>query len=184
MVMRPTRRQMLAGLGAALATGAYAEAPLRSYRPIARVSPRAALDSIVARAGISGQVGVALGDPATGEVLETYNAAAPLPPASVTKAVTALYALETLGPDHRFTTRVLAQGTLQGSILDGHLILAGGGDPNLDTDEMARLVDATYAAGLREVRGDFLVWMALCPRLTRSTPRNCRMLAITRHLAG
>jgi D-alanyl-D-alanine carboxypeptidase/D-alanyl-D-alanine-endopeptidase (penicillin-binding protein 4) len=165
-----TRRQVLAGIGATLGTAAHAEAPLRSYRPIVRVSPRAALDGIVARAGISGQVGVALGDPATGEVLETYNAAVLLPPASVTKAVTALYALETLGADHRFTTRVLAQGTLRDGILDGHLIIVGGGDPDLGTDEMARLVDATHASGLREVRGDFLVWDGALPTLDQIDP--------------
>ena len=168
--MRLTRRQMLAGLGATLGTTAHAEAPLRSYRPVARVSPRNALGALVDRAGLSGQIGVALGDPATGAVLESYRADIMLPPASVTKAVTALYALESLGAEHRFTTRVLAQGTLIDGILHGNLILAGGGDPNLLTDEMARLADATHAAGLREVTGDVLIWDAALPYIDQIDP--------------
>nr|WP_311135576.1 D-alanyl-D-alanine carboxypeptidase/D-alanyl-D-alanine-endopeptidase [Yoonia vestfoldensis] len=168
--MRLTRRQMLAGTIASVATGAHADVPLRSYRPVARTAPRDALEGIIARAGLAGQIGVVLGDPATGAVLESYNASASLPPASVTKAVTALYALETLGADHRFTTRVLAQGALRDGILDGNLILAGGGDPNLVTDDLARLVDALHAAGLREVTGAFLIWDGALPHLDQIDP--------------
>ncbi len=111
-----------------------------------------------------------LGDPVTGAVLESYNAGVVLPPASVTKAVTALYALEALGAGHRFMTRVLAQGTLQDGILNGNLILAGGGDPNLVTDELAQLVDAVHAAGLREVTGAFLIWDGALPYLDQIDP--------------
>ncbi|WP_322890191.1 MULTISPECIES: D-alanyl-D-alanine carboxypeptidase/D-alanyl-D-alanine-endopeptidase [unclassified Yoonia] len=168
--MRLNRRQMLAGAIATLGTSAGAEAPLRSYRPVARTAPRDALEGIIARAGLAGQVGVVLGDPATGRVLESYNARTSLPPASVTKAVTAVYALETLGAGHLFTTRVLAQGALNGGILEGNLILAGGGDPDLVTDNLADLVQTLHAAGLREVRGDFLIWDAALPKVDQIDP--------------
>jgi D-alanyl-D-alanine carboxypeptidase/D-alanyl-D-alanine-endopeptidase (penicillin-binding protein 4) len=51
-----------------------------------------------------------------------------LPPASVAKALTSLYALDTLGADHRFQTRVMATGSVIGGVLKGDLILVGGGD--------------------------------------------------------
>ena len=165
-----SRRQMLAGAMASLGSAAMADAPMWSYRPVARTAPREALDGIIARAGLTGQVGVVLGDPATGEVLESHSPATALPPASVTKAITALYALETLGADHRFITRVLAQGDIRDGILDGHLILAGGGDPDLTTDQLADLAQAVQATGLREVKGDFLIWDAALPRLDQIDP--------------
>ncbi|MCP6237338.1 D-alanyl-D-alanine carboxypeptidase, partial [Klebsiella pneumoniae] len=65
-----------------------------------------------------------------------------LPPASVAKALTALYALETLGEDHRFETRLLATAPVVAGRIDGDLILAGGGDPELSTDRLAELARA------------------------------------------
>lgn len=46
-------------------------------------------------------------------------------PASTTKLLTAAAALEALGPDHRFTTRVVAGGNRH------RIVLVGGGDPYL-----------------------------------------------------
>jgi D-alanyl-D-alanine carboxypeptidase/D-alanyl-D-alanine-endopeptidase (penicillin-binding protein 4) len=46
-------------------------------------------------------------------------------PASTTKLLTAAAALEALGPDHRFTTRVVAGGKAR------RIVLVGGGDPYL-----------------------------------------------------
>ena len=107
--------------------------------------------------GFSGDVGWAVSDVKTGLPLEAVGGDRRLPPASVAKALTTLYALETLGPDHRFTTRILGAGTLSNGRLDGDLILSGGGDPFLDTDALADLASKLKAAGVHEVRGDFYV---------------------------
>ncbi|HEY9241172.1 MAG TPA: D-alanyl-D-alanine carboxypeptidase/D-alanyl-D-alanine-endopeptidase, partial [Streptosporangiaceae bacterium] len=53
------------------------------------------------------------------------GAATMLPPASTAKLTTAVAALDTLGPDARFTTRVTTGAT------PGSIILVGGGDPTL-----------------------------------------------------
>jgi D-alanyl-D-alanine carboxypeptidase/D-alanyl-D-alanine-endopeptidase (penicillin-binding protein 4) len=45
-----------------------------------------------------------------GTVVDSYDADLALPPASVAKALTALYALEFLGADHRFVTRLSLRG--------------------------------------------------------------------------
>ncbi len=99
-----------------------------------------------------------MADARTGEVLEGHQAEEGLPPASVTKAVTAMYALDVLGAQHRFTTRLLATGAVENGILKGDLVLAGGGDPTLDTGALAVMASRLKKAGIREVRGRFLVW--------------------------
>lgn len=158
MVKRISRRAVLAGAASTLATSAIADAPLTSIRPIARVGAADAVGQMVARSRLAGKVGFVAADMATGEIVEAIQPDLAQPPASVTKAVTALYALETLGADHRFETRVLGAGPVIDGILEGDLILAGGGDPNLVTDQLAELAKTLKESGLREVRGDFLVW--------------------------
>nr|WP_296423432.1 D-alanyl-D-alanine carboxypeptidase/D-alanyl-D-alanine-endopeptidase [Yoonia sp.] len=166
MAMTLSRRMMLAGMIASAATSdALAEAPLLSRRPVARsVGPDVARQMIV-RAGLSGAVGLVIADVATGAVLESVHADLPQPPASVSKAVTACYAIEALGAQYQFETRLFADGPIRDGILDGNLILAGGGDPNLLTDDLADLAALLKAAGLTEVRGDFLVWGNALPNV-------------------
>lgn len=164
-----TRRDILAGLGAAAATGAAgAEAPLRVPRPPARGTDmsRAAVDaasSLVTRSGLSGQVAYAVADAGTGEILESRNAGLPLPPASTAKVLTTLYGLDKLGPDHRFETRLLATGPVQDGRIMGDLVLAGGGDPVLDTRDLMELAASLKEAGIREVGGQLKVWTGALP---------------------
>ena len=153
-----TRRAMLMGTASSLATGAFAQGPLTSMRPVARVPVGDAITRLVANAGLTGEVGVAVVDLATGMQIESIAADIAQPPASVTKAFTALYALEALGFDYQFKTRLFADGSIKYGVLDGNLILAGGGDPELVTDDLFVLAQTLKETGLREVRGDFLVW--------------------------
>ena len=109
-----------------------------------------------------GTLAYAVLDPATGEVLAQRAADLALPPASTLKSVTALYALDRLGEGHRFTTRVIRAGNM--------LILAGGGDPVLDTDALgelaARVAEAEKASGLPAPTA-FMVWGGALPRIER-----------------
>lgn len=148
----------IAGLGGA----AWGEPLKVSLRP--KLRPRSIVtqsvtgaDALVEKAGLGGRVGFVVADVKTGLILESRNPATGQPPASVTKAVTALYALQALGAKHRFQTRLIATSTLKNGILKGDLILEGGGDPTLDTNDLAILAGKLKAAGVREVRGRFLV---------------------------
>lgn len=147
---------------ASAAAPALAGAPLASLRPPRRGEPApkppaAAAEGLVAAAGISGQVVFAVADAKTGELLEARGAGTATAPASVTKAITALYALDVLGPDHRFATRVYAPGGMSQGVVSGDLVLVGGADPTLDTQGLGLLAARLKEAGLREVRGRFLV---------------------------
>ncbi|TDL79886.1 D-alanyl-D-alanine carboxypeptidase/D-alanyl-D-alanine-endopeptidase [Palleronia sediminis] len=177
--MRMNRRQLLASLCASAAIGpAFAEAPERSLRPVARgtdlrkMSVRPA-DELLARASLGGSVGYIVRDAATGEVLEVLNPDMPLPPASTAKALTALYALGRLGPEHRFTTRLVAAGAVTDGTLQGDLVLAGGGDPMLDTDALTAMARELAATGITRVTGGLKVWtgaLPLVPEVDREQP--------------
>ena len=170
-----SRRAALSGLFGTLAGAALAEAPLRSLRPVARPGSaqarpmrlrperRPTLAELVAEAGLGGIVGLALADTRTGALIEEHQGAITQPPASVAKAVTALYALDALGPGHRFETRIVASAPVVDGVLDGDLTLIGGGDPTLLTDDVAALVEVLARGGLREVRGAFRVYGAALP---------------------
>ncbi|MDR5868337.1 D-alanyl-D-alanine carboxypeptidase/D-alanyl-D-alanine endopeptidase [Halomonas koreensis] len=96
-----------------------------------------------------------------GEPGATLGSLAPreaLSPASVSKVYLAAAALDRFGPQHRFTTRLL--GTAEpdaAGVLDGDLILEGGGDPALTTEDLWRLVQRLHQAGVREVSGRLVV---------------------------
>jgi D-alanyl-D-alanine carboxypeptidase/D-alanyl-D-alanine-endopeptidase (penicillin-binding protein 4) len=175
MTQRFSRRAFLAALSTSIATGALADPPTKSLRPRLRgegFAKRAVPgpEAIFKDANLSGKVTYAVASVETGEILESRDAATAAPPASVAKAVTALYALHELGADHRFRTSVVATGGLENGVVQGDLVLAGGGDPSLDSNHLADLAAQIKDAGIREVRGRFLVWDGALPREDRIDP--------------
>lgn len=162
------RRTLLGAALALFAGAALAGAPAFAPAPLPRPLPTPPTGpELVAAAEITGDVAYLVIDLDTGETLEALNADLPLPPASVVKAATALYALDRLGPDHRFETRLIASGARAGGTLRGDIYLQGGGDPELDTTGLRELVETGAAAGIREVTGRFYVDDALFPRIER-----------------
>ena len=120
-------------------------------------------DALVAASGVSGEVAYAVAEATQGDMLEVRGPVLRLPPASVAKTVTSLYALEHLGPEFRFATRVLATGPVASGVVQGDLILVGSGDPTLDTDALAGLAAQVKAAGISSVTGRFLVYDGALP---------------------
>lgn len=173
-----SRRRVLGQLGGlALAAGAglpaRAEAPLRTPRPPARggaavrtLGPAAVpAEDLIGAAKLGGEVAYAVADTKTGLILEARGGGRPMPPASTLKVITSLYALEHLGAAFRFPTRLIATGPVAGGKVQGDLILAGGGDPTLTTDELGDMAAALKARGIRGVAGGFRVWAGALPYL-------------------
>jgi D-alanyl-D-alanine carboxypeptidase/D-alanyl-D-alanine-endopeptidase (penicillin-binding protein 4) len=174
-----TRRGLLGGLIGTMGGAALADPVTTSLRPRLRPTApagapplRPGLDKVIARAGLGpgGVAGVEIRDLETGAPIASAASEAALPPASVTKALTSLYALEVLGGDHRFTTRVLATGPVRDGLVAGDLILAGGGDPTLTTDHLAELAGALAAQGITGITGRFLCWGGALPHIEEIEP--------------
>ncbi len=174
-----TRRHFLGGAvggATALATsGIWAKAPVQSLLPEARpYQPTGvgapASEEIIARAKLGGQVCFVVAEAQTGRVLEVRNPLRRLPPASVTKAFTAQYALEALGPAYSFSTHLIATGPMVNGRIQGDLVLRGGGDPLLDSNGLAEMAKALKSAGVRSVDGQFLVSGGSLPHVARIDP--------------
>ena len=88
----------------------------------------------------------------TGKTVFSHDASSLFTPASNIKLFTAALALDRLGPDFRFQTRVLSAQAPDGQgVVHGPLFLVGGGDPNLSAREVP------YRKG--PARGNPLGWL-------------------------
>lgn len=194
-----SRRALLAGLMGSVAAPALAEAPLMALRPVARKTPpsgpvspeqpdappvRTTVADLIAQADLGGVTAVRLVDLNTGEALVDIASDVAQPPASVTKAVTALYAMSGLPVSHRFSTTLWATGQVVGDVLNGDLILAGGGDPTLNSDGLNALARDLAATGVRRISGRFYVWAEALPYAEEIEPDQADHLGYNPAVSG
>jgi D-alanyl-D-alanine carboxypeptidase/D-alanyl-D-alanine-endopeptidase (penicillin-binding protein 4) len=157
-VVSPSPTPTLPEPAAAVLPGLNRDAPVPTTAGIA-----AALERAITDPRLGPRVLAAVVDPLTGTLLYGREESATAIPASTTKIVTGAAVLAGLGPDRRFTTRVV-----RGAAPD-EIILVGGGDPLLTavpasagdttyptptrlTDLAARTVSSLRAAGVGAVR--------------------------------
>lgn len=102
-------------------------------------------------------------DLATNEVRCNYNASNSLVPASTMKLVTTATALEMLGSDFCFETKLEYDGKLTADgVLNGNLFIRGGGDPTLgsekigDANFLTKWVEAVKVAGIKRINGQIV----------------------------
>jgi serine-type D-Ala-D-Ala carboxypeptidase/endopeptidase (penicillin-binding protein 4) len=91
-----------------------------------------------------------------GRVLAARDAQKLFTPASVQKIITSVVALDRLGADFRWQTRVLAREQPSNGTLAGDLILYGQGAPDLSDEGIQNLVSQLKAKGLQRVQGDII----------------------------
>lgn len=159
------RNRLSAAVLLALAACAPARPALSPTMQTARATPiAAALDSIFDDTLFANaHWGVMVRSLETGETLYARNEGRMFVPASNMKIVTAAAALEVLGPEYRYHTRVAATGPVQDGVLRGDLLVVGGGDPTLserfhgDVRTVFRAwADSLRARGVTRIAGDVI----------------------------
>ncbi|MYZ54202.1 D-alanyl-D-alanine carboxypeptidase/D-alanyl-D-alanine-endopeptidase, partial [Malikia spinosa] len=86
--------------------------------------------------------------------LLAWRADMPVNPASTLKLVTTYAALDRLGPDFRWQTRVYSDGPVRDGTLLGDLYLQGGGDPKLVSERLWLLLRRVQGLGIGRIAGD------------------------------
>jgi len=104
-----------------------------------------------------GAVSFVVVDPESGRLVRSLNPDTLRSPASTIKVVTTFAALDMLGPAFTWHTRALVRGELAKGVLDGDLILQGGGDPYMTLERWWGFAQALRARGLKTIRGDIVI---------------------------
>lgn len=137
--------------------------PAAAANPAAYVMPRAGSDDAKVIQNFklgSGRLGYMLVDMDSGQTIAAANPDHPFVPASTQKVLTAIAGLNILGPEYRFTTRVLfvprdGDAPLVNGVLRGDLYLRGEGDPQLASSDVLELAEGLRRQGVRKLDGRF-----------------------------
>jgi D-alanyl-D-alanine carboxypeptidase/D-alanyl-D-alanine-endopeptidase (penicillin-binding protein 4) len=89
--------------------------------------------------------------------LASNQGTTPLPAASVTKVATSLASLQTWDPDHQFETLISATGPIQNGVLQGDLVVQGGGDPLFVWEEAIALGNDLNQMGISKITGNLII---------------------------
>src|SRR5260370_32805430 len=125
------------------ATGAGVPAQVTQVIAVQRLPPSAVSFDIV--------------DPDSDRLVLGQNPDTPGSRASTVKVVTTFAALALLGPAYTWHTRASIRGALDDGVLDGDLILQGGGDPYMTLERWWSFVHALRAKGLKTIHGNIVV---------------------------
>lgn len=74
-------------------------------------------------------------------------------PASIQKVLTSIVALDKLGADFRWQTKVFSNKQIENGILDGDLTIYGEGAPDFDSENLENLVNQLESKGLKHIKG-------------------------------
>lgn len=123
-------------------------------KPVSRYAPvQTALSEAAQTPGLQGSaLGFCLID-GGGKVVVDLNAETAFIPASTLKTVTTATALQRLGPDFRFSTRLQGTAPVVDGVLDGDILIIGEADPLLGLADLTEWAVALKNQGLKEVTG-------------------------------
>ena len=90
-------------------------------------------------------------------VLVSHNAQQSMQPASTMKLFTTLTALEQFGPAFRGRTEFRSGAEIVNGVLQGDLIVRGGGDVDLNEDVLLHMLQALRNQGIQKIKGDVVL---------------------------
>ena len=92
----------------------------------------------------------------------------PRMPASTMKLIPSFVALDTLGADFVWFTRVYHSGVIIGQRLHGDLIIQGSGDPKMTHERLQGLLLKVKQAGISHIEGDIIVDSAVFKAVSKN----------------
>ncbi len=113
-------------------------------------------DSFVAAQPHIGSLGMMVYDITAQKPVYSYNAVAPMRPASCMKLLSCVTALRTLGVNYQYRTRLYTAGQVVRDTLHGDIILKTHFDPAFNRDSLYTLLAALKDRGIRAVKGRVL----------------------------
>lgn len=99
------------------------------------------------------QLGLHILDLTTGDVIYAHNASQRMRPASTEKVVTAIAALDILGPQHILATQLFSTADINGSTLSGDIYIKGVMDPLLTASDVRSLAKQVRDLGVTRITG-------------------------------
>lgn len=147
------------GLCAAVPAEPLALQPV-NLAPLTQPARPVAVFEALERAEMSEQDIVLLARPVGDESLPplfAHRQEQPVSLASITKLITTLAALDTLGPTYRWRTRAYLDGQLHEGVLYGDLRIVGGGDARLGSSDLVDWFKRMRQRGLAEIRGHIVL---------------------------
>jgi len=91
----------------------------------------------------------------TGKIIYSYKADVPRLIASNMKLITTAVALNTLGPDFHWQTKIGYTGTIKNDTLNGNLYIIGGGDPTFDSRALNEIFN--HIAPIKHINGNIII---------------------------
>jgi D-alanyl-D-alanine carboxypeptidase/D-alanyl-D-alanine-endopeptidase (penicillin-binding protein 4) len=150
----------------ALCSTLYGQQPPASPSPEASPSPTAEARPLYGLQGV-------LIETLDGKVVASQAENEQFNPASTMKLATALVALRTLGPDHRFATGVWTDGVLDKAtgVINGNLYVSGR-DPSFHYEHGVLLARELNKLGIKQVSGDLFVAPGFTMNFSASASRS------------
>lgn len=88
-------------------------------------------------------------------------------PASTMKLIPSFIALDMLGADFVWQTRVYHSGLIIGDTLHGDLIIQGSGDPKMTHERLEQLLYRVQQSGIRHIKGDIVLDSSIFSNVTK-----------------
>jgi serine-type D-Ala-D-Ala carboxypeptidase/endopeptidase (penicillin-binding protein 4) len=139
------------------------QAQAQAYVQVAALPPE--IETVLTRSRIPREaisLYVIDAQPSVTQPMLSHRSTVPMNPASVMKLVTSVAALDLLGPAYTWQTQVLVDpagrsGQIKDGVLDGNLIIKGGGDPKLVVERVWLLLQRVRSMGIHTIGGDLIL---------------------------
>ncbi len=102
-------------------------------------------------------VGMKIYDLTADSVIYEYNEKQLMRPASSLKMMVAVEALDRLGADYKYNTKIAYSGQQDSTLLKGNIYCKGAMDPTFNNDDINEIVDRLSALGIDTIQGNIIL---------------------------